>query len=61
MTSRPVDLDLLLVLAGLYSLNEKVAAERDAASQPQAAGSDVQASYASPAQPNYSRQGRQFN
>jgi len=47
--------------AGLYSLNEKVAAEREAASQPQAAGSSNLASYASPAQSEYTRQGRQFN
>ena len=59
-----VDLDRCLDLPGLYSLNEKVAAEREAASQPQASGSNVQASYASPAspaQPNYAREGRQFN
>jgi hypothetical protein len=54
-------LNMAFILAGLYSLNEKVAAARAAASQPQAAGSDSLASYAAPAQPDYSRQGRRFN
>jgi len=48
---------------GLFSLNEDIAAEREAASQPQGAASDAQASYAAPAEPlsDYSadRQGRQ--
>merc|ERR1711936_948996 len=47
---------------GLFSLNEDIAAEREAASQPQGAASDAQASYAAPAEPlsDYSadRQGR---
>lgn len=53
---------------GLYSLNEKVASERDAASQPTASGSKNINSYAAPAgdfppppQPDYIRQGRRFN
>ncbi len=52
---------------GLYSLNEKVAAEREAASQPSGAASDNLNSYASPAapaapaQPSYAREGRRFN
>ncbi len=51
--------------SGLYSLNEKVAAERDAASVPQTAASSNQNSYAAPpaapAQPDYARQARRFN
>jgi hypothetical protein len=49
---------------GLYSLNEKVAAERDAASAPQGSASSNQNSYAAPpvaAQPDYARQARRFN
>jgi hypothetical protein len=48
-------------------LNEKVAAEREAASQPSGAASDNLNSYASPAapaapaQPSYAREGRRFN
>ena len=53
-------------VSGLYSLNEKVAAERDAASVPQPAASSNQNSYAAPpapvaAQPDYARQARRFN
>ena len=59
--------------SGLYSLNEKNAAEREANSQPQAAASNNLNSYASPAAPpapiapaspaqsSYGRQERQFN
>jgi hypothetical protein len=53
--------------SGLYSLNDKVAAEREAASQPLASASNNLASYAAPSapiqppQPEYTRQGRQFN
>merc|ERR1719422_2016399 len=59
---------------GLYSLNEDVAAEREAASQPQAAASDNANSYAAPGEEPLSsygaerqgrrqggRQGRRFN
>merc|ERR550532_1183150 len=59
---------------GLYSLNEDIAAEREAASQPQAAASDNANSYAAPGEEPLSsygaerqgrrqggRQGRRFN
>ena len=42
---------IVKIIPGLYSLNEKNAAEREANSQPQAAGSNSVNSYAAPLAP----------